>query len=47
MAASTIERQQQLGEIGREPQVRQAVAKGRTEMLNEVSKAVDAYERTR
>ncbi len=47
MTASTIERQQQLGEIGREPQVRQAVAKGRTEMLNEVSKAVDAYERTR
>jgi len=47
MTASTIERQQQLGEIGREPQVRQAVAKGRTDMLNEVSKAVDAYERTR
>ena len=33
MTAGTIERQQQLGEIGRQPQVRDAVAKGRDEML--------------
>jgi 3-hydroxyisobutyrate dehydrogenase-like beta-hydroxyacid dehydrogenase len=33
MTAGTIERQQQLGEIGRQPQVKNAVAKGRTEMF--------------
>ncbi len=33
MTAGTIERQQQLGEIGRQPRVKDAVAKGRTEML--------------
>lgn len=33
MTSGTIERQQQLGEIGRQPQVRNAVAKGRTAML--------------
>jgi 3-hydroxyisobutyrate dehydrogenase-like beta-hydroxyacid dehydrogenase len=33
MTSGTIERQQQLGEIGRQPQVRDAVAEGRTAML--------------
>jgi 3-hydroxyisobutyrate dehydrogenase-like beta-hydroxyacid dehydrogenase len=33
MTAGTIERQQQLGEIGRRPEVKDAVAKGRSEML--------------
>jgi 3-hydroxyisobutyrate dehydrogenase-like beta-hydroxyacid dehydrogenase len=33
MTAGTIERQQQLGEIGRWPEVKDAVAKGRTAML--------------
>lgn len=33
MTAGTIERQQQLGEIGRRPEVKDAVAKGRAEML--------------
>jgi 3-hydroxyisobutyrate dehydrogenase-like beta-hydroxyacid dehydrogenase len=33
MTAGTIERQQQLGEICRQPQVKNAVAKGRTEMF--------------
>lgn len=36
MTAGTIERQQQLGEIGRQPQVRDAIAKGRTEMLEAI-----------
>lgn len=39
MTAGTIERQQQLGEIGRQPQVRDAVAKGRAEMLAAIGKA--------
>jgi 3-hydroxyisobutyrate dehydrogenase-like beta-hydroxyacid dehydrogenase len=39
MTAGTIERQQQLGEIGRQPQVRDAVAKGRTEMLEAIDRA--------
>jgi 3-hydroxyisobutyrate dehydrogenase-like beta-hydroxyacid dehydrogenase len=39
MTAGTIERQQQLGEIGRQPQVRDAVAKGRIEMLKEIDAA--------
>lgn len=38
MTAGTIERQQQMGEIGRQPQVKGAVAKGREEMLREISK---------
>jgi len=33
MTARTIERQQQLGEIGRQPQVKDAVTRGRTVML--------------
>jgi 3-hydroxyisobutyrate dehydrogenase-like beta-hydroxyacid dehydrogenase len=33
MTAGTIERQQQLGEIGRRPEVKDAVVKGRSEML--------------
>ena len=33
MTAGTIARQQQLGEIGRLPEIREAVAKGRSEML--------------
>ena len=40
MTAGTIERQQQLGEIGRQPQVKDAVAKGRDEMLAAISEAV-------
>jgi len=33
MTSGTIERQQQLGEIGRRPEVREAIAKGRAAML--------------
>jgi 3-hydroxyisobutyrate dehydrogenase-like beta-hydroxyacid dehydrogenase len=40
MTIGTIERQQQLGEIGRQPQVKDAVAKGRDEMLAAISEAV-------
>ena len=40
MTAGTIERQQQLGEIGRQPQVRDAVAKGRDEMLAAIDDAM-------
>ncbi len=40
MTAGTIERQQQLGEIGRQPQVRDAVAKGRDEMLAAIDGAM-------
>ncbi len=38
MTSGTIERQQQLGEIGRQPAIQDAVAKGRAEMLE----AIDA-----
>ena len=40
MTAGTIERQQQAGEIGRQPQVRDAVAKGRDEMLAAIDDAM-------
>jgi 3-hydroxyisobutyrate dehydrogenase-like beta-hydroxyacid dehydrogenase len=40
MTAGTIERQQQLGEIGRQPQVKNAVAKGRTEMFAAIDGAL-------
>ena len=40
MTAGTIERQQQLGEIGRQPQVKAAVTKGRDELLAAISEAV-------
>lgn len=40
MTAGTIERQQQLGEIGRRPEVKDAVAKGRTEMLAAIDGAL-------
>ena len=40
MTAGTIERQQQVGEIGRQPQVRDAVAKGRDEMLAAIDDAM-------
>jgi 3-hydroxyisobutyrate dehydrogenase-like beta-hydroxyacid dehydrogenase len=40
MTTGTIERQQQLGEIGRLPQVKDAVAKGRDDMLAAISAAV-------
>ena len=39
MTAGTIERQQQLGEIGRLPQVKETVAKGRDGMLAAISAA--------
>jgi 3-hydroxyisobutyrate dehydrogenase-like beta-hydroxyacid dehydrogenase len=39
MTAGTIERQQQLGEIGRQPQVKEAVAKGRAEMIAAIDAA--------
>jgi hypothetical protein len=39
MTAGTIERQQQLGEIGRQPQVKQSVASGPVEMLREIDTA--------
>lgn len=39
MTVGTIERQQQLGEIGRQPQVKDAIAKGRDEMLAAISAA--------
>jgi 3-hydroxyisobutyrate dehydrogenase-like beta-hydroxyacid dehydrogenase len=39
MTAGTIERQQQLGEIGRQPKVRETVTKGRTEMLAAIDDA--------
>jgi 3-hydroxyisobutyrate dehydrogenase-like beta-hydroxyacid dehydrogenase len=39
MTAGTIERQQQLGEIGRQPQVKDAVAKGRAEMIAAIDNA--------
>jgi len=42
MTSGTIERQQQLGEVGRLPQVRDAVAKGRAPML----KAIDGATRS-
>lgn len=47
MTTGTIERQQQMGEIGRQSQVKQAVTKGRTAMLTEISTAMGAHERTR
>ena len=40
MTVGTIERQQQLGEIGRQPQIKDVVAKGRDEMLAAISEAV-------
>ena len=40
MTTGTIERQQQLGEIGRLPQVKDAVAKGRDDMLAAISAAI-------
>ncbi len=40
MTAGTIERQQQLGEIGRQPEVRDALAKGRDEMLEAIDGAM-------
>ncbi len=40
MTAGTIDRQQQLGEIGRQPQVKEAVAKGRTAMLESIDGAM-------
>ncbi|MGE3990808.1 DUF1932 domain-containing protein [Pseudorhodoplanes sp.] len=39
MTAGTVERQQQLGEIGRRPTVKQASANGRTEMLSAIDDA--------
>jgi 3-hydroxyisobutyrate dehydrogenase-like beta-hydroxyacid dehydrogenase len=39
MTAGTIERQQQTGEIGRRPEVKDAVAKGRTAMLTAIDGA--------
>ena len=39
MTAGTIARQQQLGEIGRLPCIREAVAKGRSEMLAAIDSA--------
>jgi 3-hydroxyisobutyrate dehydrogenase-like beta-hydroxyacid dehydrogenase len=44
MTAGTIERQQQLGDIGRQPHVKQAVANGPVEMLREID-AADARRR--
>ena len=41
MTDGTIERQQQLGEIGRLPQVKDAVAKGRDDMLAAISAAAE------
>jgi 3-hydroxyisobutyrate dehydrogenase-like beta-hydroxyacid dehydrogenase len=40
MTTGTVERQQQLGEIGRQPRVRDAVAKGGTEMLAAIDGAL-------
>ena len=40
MTAGTIDRQQQLGEIGRQPEVKDAVAKGRTAMLEAIDGAM-------
>ncbi len=37
MTDGTIERQQEMGEMGRQPQIRDAVAKGRDEMLAAIS----------
>jgi len=37
MTDGTIERQQQMGEIGREPRIKDAVAKGRDDMLSAIS----------
>lgn len=39
MTTGTIERQQQLGELGRKPAIRDAVAKGRDEMLEAINAA--------
>jgi 3-hydroxyisobutyrate dehydrogenase-like beta-hydroxyacid dehydrogenase len=39
MTAGTIERQQQMGVLGRQPQIKDAVAKGRIEVLREIGKA--------
>ncbi|HWV40625.1 DUF1932 domain-containing protein [Pseudorhodoplanes sp.] len=40
MTEGTIERQQQLGEVGRDPQTKKAVAKGRTDMLAAIDAAL-------
>jgi 3-hydroxyisobutyrate dehydrogenase-like beta-hydroxyacid dehydrogenase len=40
MTAGTIERQQELGEIGRQPQVQEAVKKGRQPMLDAIDQAM-------
>lgn len=39
MTDGTIERQQQMGEIGRQPQIKQAVSNGRDDMLAAISEA--------
>ena len=39
MTDGTIERQQQMGEMGRQPQIKDAVAKGRDDMLSAISAA--------
>ena len=41
MTSGTVERQQQLGEIGREPSVRQAVRQGREPMLQAIDRALN------
>lgn len=41
MTVGTIERQQQLGEIGRLPQVKDAVASGRDDLLAAISAATE------
>jgi 3-hydroxyisobutyrate dehydrogenase-like beta-hydroxyacid dehydrogenase len=40
MTAGTIERQQELGELGRKPQVQEAVKKGREPMLDAIDQAM-------
>jgi hypothetical protein len=40
MTTGTIARQQQLGEVGRQPQVRDAIARGRTGMLAAIDGAL-------
>jgi 3-hydroxyisobutyrate dehydrogenase-like beta-hydroxyacid dehydrogenase len=40
MTAGTIERQQELGEIGRQPQIKEAIKKGREPMLDAIDQAM-------
>ncbi len=41
LTTGTIERQQQLGEIGRRPAIKQAIARGRNAMLDVIGSAMD------